>query len=60
MRVTSLTDEPLQVQIDSATPWTPMLVDPGPFPIGTTQSALYIYKSIWEPRTIVIRPVVHP
>lgn len=39
-RVASLTDEPLQVRIDPATPWAPMLVDTAPFPLGTAQRAV--------------------
>ena len=38
--VRSLTDEPLQVRVDMATPWAPLAIDPSPFPIGTVQRAV--------------------
>lgn len=38
--VRSLTDEPLQVKVDTATPWAPGLVDTSPFPCGSAQRAV--------------------
>lgn len=38
--VRTLTNEPLQVRIDQATPWVENMTNPGPFPRGSVQRAV--------------------